>query len=343
MNTKDTSPSQSEQILTSTVPNTPQANIEQPIVNQTDKLQTPAVTADVNPTQLDSERSETKEHLNTTQIIDKNAVTIVHKTKEIDEKNKLSITDPETVNTNKKVEKLNSEQTVLAEGEEIAQLVEDKKHINQQKNTTQKELSKSSSFQESIEVNNKNYIVTPKTHKATETALLKAELFDQEIVNLPKLPEKKVNTRSVKAPIKTQKRISPKLTTSTTTLNKTVNNKSLANTNVKSAVKTAKPTFKPKVDTELLNLSNSIKLPEAVAISGKKPNYVGKVQKKGQVVASMTVLPTGNTKEAEIVKSSGDKELDQAVIEFISEERFMPSLDGQDKVSSKQIFSFSYE
>ncbi|MGJ8581584.1 MAG: energy transducer TonB [Psychromonas sp.] len=194
------------------------------------------------------------------------------------------------------------------------------------------------------QLNKPPYSVTPKTHKATDSALLKAELFEQQIVDLPKLPKKRSTKEKVVVRTTKVASIKQKPTTSDSKTSLTINKNSATPLITSKVVK--KPTFKPKVDTELLNLSETIKLPEAVAISGKKPDYpsaAASFNKKGQVIASMTVLPTGSTKEAQIVKSSGYKELDQAVIDFIGQERFMPSLQGQDKVSSKQVFSFSYE
>ncbi|WP_211217174.1 energy transducer TonB, partial [Psychromonas hadalis] len=41
--------------------------------------------------------------------------------------------------------------------------------------------------------------------------------------------------------------------------------------------------------------------------------------------------------------SSGHKTLDNAVLEFIKKEHFMPALKGIEKVTSEQLFSFKFE
>ncbi|RBW45129.1 hypothetical protein DS885_10140 [Psychromonas sp. B3M02] len=221
---------------------------------------------------------------------------------------------------------------------EQLEIIENKKVI------VKNSLAKPTNNQDKEKLSTQLYLVNIDTHKADDAALLKAELFEQEIVNLPELPkQKQVRKTTSSQPVT----VSKKTATVVTTVAKTLKTTSPRNSDKASVTrKTTKPTFKPKVDKSLLTLSETRQLPEAVAISGKKPDYpavAAKLNQKGQVVASMTVLPTGSTKETEILKSSGSKELDEAVIEFIAQERFMPSLQGQDKVSSKQIFSFSYK
>jgi len=342
--TKEPVNSETEQMFSST----------QSITNKVNKQQRPIAIPDVDSTKLDLQISEAEEYIATIKVTDKDTDTgTVNKTKERSIQSEMSVIQTEKIEAAeivstdapiKNTTELNTKQTVSTQ---LVQVTQPEQPI-----TTRSENQKVT--QRPTEFSNRNYLVTPKTHKATETALLKAELFEQEIVNLPKLTKltkirnvkKEIVADSTKVKTQPKKIIAPKLKNNIAPQNTLTNNKALTKKTITTTAKTPKPTFKPKIDTEQLSLNNSIKLPEAVAISGKKPNYpqvAEKLQKKGQVVASMTVLPTGSTREAEIVKSSGYKELDQAVIEFIAQERFMPSLKGQDKVSSKQIFSFSYE
>ncbi|WP_409438961.1 energy transducer TonB [Psychromonas sp. GE-S-Ul-11] len=353
--------SESEQALSNTQLVNTQPIAVRTITAQTNKI--PNAATNLDESKLDTQIDEAEQSIDATTISADNIMT-THKAAEIDVKNqtlseqqtKIEAVYTPALNT----ESLNTLQTQRIQDEQAKQKhIEEEALAAQQAIVTQPELIITSTVQsdgddlskEQLKLSNAGYSVNLKTHKATEAALLKADLFEQEIVNLPKLPKKrsvkkKVLVSSTTSPIKTPKPISNNLTTANTMHESVINDKAIAKTTIKTTAKTAKPTFKPKVDTELLSLSDTIKLPEAVAISGKKPSYpevAAKLNKKGQVVASMTVLPTGSTKEAEILKSSGSKELDQAVIEFIVQERFMPSLQGQDKVSSKQVFSFSYE
>jgi len=177
-----------------------------------------------------------------------------------------------------------------------------------------------------------SYNVSTKTHTADEVALLKEYILEKDLVNLPELiiePEEDQTSESIED--------STLLPENNTDLN-------TKPTAIKNNVTTAnKRTFKPKLDAT--NTSRSL-LPEATAVSGKVPPYPKQAalkQQKGQVIANMTVLATGTTEKAEIIQSSGHELLDKAVLNFISEELFMPTLEGQDKVNSKQTFSYRYE
>lgn len=177
-----------------------------------------------------------------------------------------------------------------------------------------------------------SYNVSLETHTADEVALLKEYILEKDLVNLPELiitPEEDKTSESMVD--------SKVLSENKTDLN-------TESTAIKhNAATTAKRTFKPKLETT--NTSRSL-LPEATAVSGKVPPYPKRAalkEQKGQVIANMTVLATGTTEKAEIIQSSGHEMLDKAVLNFIAQELFMPTLEGQDKVTSKQSFSYRYE
>ena len=213
----------------------------------------------------------------------------------------------------------------------------------------------------------KSYQVNVKTHTSNEVALLKEYVFERNLVNLPKLaiskPSKKNKVKKTSIKNTTAKSTRPVITmknseiTAKTKTNKTnrqmtvldtrdFNNKTSTVAQYNSAT-TAKRIFKPKSDITNTSMAKQGNLlPQATAVSGKAPSYPKQAalqQQKGQVVVNMTVLPSGTTKEAEIIQSSGHEMLDKAVLNFITRELFMPSLEGQDRVPSKQSFFYSFE
>ena len=213
----------------------------------------------------------------------------------------------------------------------------------------------------------KSYQVNVKTHTSNEVALLKEYVFERNLVNLPKLaiskPSKKNKAKKTSIKNTTAKSTRPVITmknseiTAKTKTNKTnrqmtvldtrdFNNKTSTVAQYNSAT-TAKRIFKPKSDITNTSMAKQGNLlPQATAVSGKAPSYPKQAalqQQKGQVVVNMTVLPSGTTKEAEIIQSSGHEMLDKAVLNFITRELFMPSLEGQDRVPSKQSFFYSFE
>ena len=213
----------------------------------------------------------------------------------------------------------------------------------------------------------KSYQVNVKTHTSNEVALLNEYVFERNLVNLPKLaiskPSKKNKVKKTSIKNTTAKSTRPVITmknseiTAKTKTNKTnrqmtvldtrdFNNKTSTVAQYNSAT-TAKRIFKPKSDITNTSMAKQGNLlPQATAVSGKAPSYPKQAalqQQKGQVVVNMTVLPSGTTKEAEIIQSSGHEMLDKAVLNFITRELFMPSLEGQDRVPSKQSFFYSFE
>ncbi len=212
-----------------------------------------------------------------------------------------------------------------------------------------------------------SYQVNVNTHTSGEVALLKEYVFERNLVNLPKIavskPSKKKKVIKTIIENATAKPTQPVVTTKNseittkTKINKTnqqmtaldtknFNNKTSTITQHNSTA-TVKRIFKPKSDTTNISMAKQGDvLPQATAVSGKAPSYPKQAalqQQKGQVVVNMTVLPSGTTKEAEIIQSSGHEMLDKAVLNFIARELFMPSLEGRDRVPSKQSFFYSFE
>ena len=214
----------------------------------------------------------------------------------------------------------------------------------------------------------KSYQVNIKTHTSGEVALLKEYVFEQNRMNLPKVAiskptkKKKIKKFTIKnSTVKSAQPVVPtkksEITARTNKTNKTnqqkialstkeLNNKTSTLTK-NNSVTIEKRIFKPKSDamhTSMASQGNSLQ--QAIAVSGKAPSYPKQAalqHQKGQVVANMTVTVTGSTKEAEIVQSSGHEVLDKEVLSFIAQERFMPALKGQEKVSSKQSFYYRFE
>ena len=213
----------------------------------------------------------------------------------------------------------------------------------------------------------KSYQVNIKTHTSGEVALLKEYVFEQNRMNLPKVaiskPTKKkkikkftiknstvksaqplVPTKKSEITARTNKTNQQKIALSTKELNNKTSTSTLTKNNL---VAIEKRIFKPKSDamhTSMASQGNSLQ--QAIAVSGKAPSYPKQAalqHQKGHVVANMTVTVTGSTKEAEIVQSSGHEVLDKEVLSFIAQERFMPALKGQEKVSSKQSFYYRFE
>ncbi|WP_166738800.1 energy transducer TonB [Psychromonas algarum] len=108
----------------------------------------------------------------------------------------------------------------------------------------------------------------------------------------------------------------------------------------------AKRTFKPQA-VAVNNIPNTEgNLQSAVAVSGNKPDYPQMAQQnklEGKVIAKMIVMVDGKTQGAEIIQSSGHAVLDNEVLEFINRELFMPSLEGEEKVTSEQLFSYQFK
>jgi len=112
---------------------------------------------------------------------------------------------------------------------------------------------------------------------------------------------------------------------------------------VTKSVKRAKPTRSFKSNSATTTQQG---LQNAIAVSGNTPAYPQHAKKdklQGTVTAKFTVNMQGKTKNPHIVISSGHQILDDALLEFIHQERFMPALQGVEKVTSEQQLSSQYK
>ena len=198
---------------------------------------------------------------------------------------------------------------------------------------------------------------------ANSDAMLKAEFFEKEF-NLPpsdlgrpaKLTKQKPQTTSKKTqtPKIIKKAVKPAPTTKiikpAAAVTKVKESKKLAATNTtKAPVKQAsknKAVFKKEPTTKSSAAKNQGVLQEAIVVSGNTPIYPQRAilrNQQGRVVVKLTVSMQGKAKNPEIVTSSGYPILDNAIIDFVKQELFMPAHKGEEKIDSEQIFSFRFE
>lgn len=191
-----------------------------------------------------------------------------------------------------------------------------------------------------------------KNHLSTDDALLKEFIFNQNLINLPALIPKKVSNNKPSEKVKNLSSYSSNglnentvLTSIASTL--PLNNPTQVIRNNKLKIIAKRAPEEVSVSRVKPRNNNKLKtLQEAVAISGKKPKYPQRAalrQQKGQVKATMTVMENGQTIAVKLTTSSGHEMLDKAVLNFIENERFMPALKGQEKISSEQSYSFRYQ
>ena len=108
----------------------------------------------------------------------------------------------------------------------------------------------------------------------------------------------------------------------------------------------AKRVFKKQPQTSSASVMNQGVLQEAIVVSGNKPTYPERARKRnqeGRVVVKLTVTTKGKAKNPEIISSSGYSMLDNAALQFISEELFMPAHKGDEKITTEQLFSFRFQ
>ena len=192
---------------------------------------------------------------------------------------------------------------------------------------------------------------------AIESALLKGEYYQANLLtNLPPLPVKKktalaknnskTKKTTTKASASPQKREVEQASLSSVLLNKKAGNTSQTVPNFTVTNKSDKPkrTFKKQVKSTPAPAIPGLQV--AIAVSGNKPQYPEKAKAnklQGTVTARFIVNTQGKTKNAQVINSSSHKELDNALLEFVEQERFMPALDGIEKITSEQQLSFKYE
>ena len=277
--------------------------------------------------------------------------------------------------------KISASTTIIKEQE--APLTSNQQHINQQRSDQKLQIAPQSKQQAAIIIDSITEqlptsitIETPlleatqadyqeakirhqhsiKNHLSADDALLKAFIFNQNMINLPALIPKKITNSK---PSKKAKNLSPSsdglndnraLTSIASTLPIKNSAPIIRNNKIKIiAKKPPEQTSMSRNEPKKINAKSTDKLTalqEAVAISGKKPKYPQRAalrQQKGQVKATMIVMKNGQTMAVKLTTSSGHEMLDKAVLNFIENERFMPALKGQDKISSEQSYSFSYQ
>lgn len=104
---------------------------------------------------------------------------------------------------------------------------------------------------------------------------------------------------------------------------------------------------KPKriVKKVIKPIANNSELPEAIVVSGNKPNYpIQAVKQKlqGTVTVKFVVSIEGESQKPKMVASSGYKVLDTTVLDFVKKERFMPSFNGVEKITKEQQFTHKF-
>lgn len=186
---------------------------------------------------------------------------------------------------------------------------------------------------------NHSEIKIAQENSAREDAMLKGELFDEPFnLNLPAPPGSYKATRyaddkiiaSTAAVNSTGKKQSKKLLKPTVT-----ENKEKTNTKTKRVFKKENSSAKEQGV-----------LQEAIVVSGNKPTYPQRAilrNQHGRVVVKLTVTMQGKTKNPQITRSSGFPILDNAVLDFVKNELFMPAHKGVEKITTEQLFSFRFE
>ena len=163
------------------------------------------------------------------------------------------------------------------------------------------------------------------------TATLKAALFDEQL----QAPKEPVNEPQAMPKVKKIRKL--------TTQEQVKADDSKAAATDKEVIK-KQPQTEPS-STEHSALNQGV-LQQAIVVSGRKPVYPQRAilrNQQGRVVVKLTVTSLGKPKNPSILNSSGYNILDEAVLEFINRELFMPALQGQERVTSEQLFAFRFE
>ncbi|PKG37275.1 energy transducer TonB [Psychromonas sp. Urea-02u-13] len=191
----------------------------------------------------------------------------------------------------------------------------------------------------------KTFYASIQSTPASDGALLKGEFYERDFyLHLPAPPVKK------KAPKKKKKTV-PKVVKKT----KVIEAESLTSALLKqtasspiqqpSKTTSDKPKRSFKKSVQPLAVATEQGLQQAIAVSGNKPKYPKKAQSnklQGSVNVKFIVSMQGKTKNPKIITSSGHPALDDAVLDFVKTERFMPALKGIEKITSEQQFSFKF-
>ncbi|WP_028864564.1 energy transducer TonB [Psychromonas aquimarina] len=167
---------------------------------------------------------------------------------------------------------------------------------------------------------------------AESDALLKSEQYEKDFhLDLPAAPvSRKAPAKKLKKPLKAPKPQPP------------------ASSEIIKHQEKPKRVFKPSPADNAAAPSSQKQgvLQEAIVVSGNKPTYPNRAvlrNQQGRVVVKLTVTMSGKAKNPKIITSSGYPILDNAVLEFISKELFMPAHKGEEKITTEQLFSFRFE
>lgn len=245
------------------------------------------------------------------------------------------------------VEKVKQETTPKAPVEKVKQEATPEAPVEKVKQETTPEVSVEKVKQETIpEEKETSKPVTESNNQTPEEIKIANEKLHKSIQDTPAIIDATLKGDIFNENVKLQAIQAPKSNKTNPAKNKTKNKevpKPVENSNKKK-----KTVFKKEVNSEAVEASNDSQgaVQEAIVVSGNKPTYPQRAilrNKEGRVVVSLTVTSKGKPKNAKITTSSGHEILDETVLEFVNQELFMPALQGQDKVSSEQVFSFRFE
>ncbi len=254
-------------------------------------------------------------------------------------------------NANSKIEKaeIKSEQADTPKTETVAKTAEaqTKQAI---KPTTNQAVKIQSSSASQVQINNSELRKKVLQMSTASTAMLKSELYEQDFnFDLPFPPAVKNRTAEQaakqynKAKQQAAKKSKPVVKKTVKTFKAPV--APIAKEKPKQTAPKAKRVFK-KAQVATGSVAEQGVLQEAEVVSGKQPTYPSRAIQRGQegrVVVKLTVTMQGNGKNPVIMQSSGFDMLDQAVLDFVQTELFMPALKGNERVSSEQEYSFRFQ
>ena len=177
---------------------------------------------------------------------------------------------------------------------------------------------------------------------AINDASLKAELFTKELQR-PVEPVTKLVKKTIKPSTSTT--TEETATTAIVPQIKIIRPAEITKKTTTSQQKKTKVIFKKQPSTSS-NVETQGVLQEAIVVSGNKPVYPKTAilrNQQGRVVVELTITTKGKAKNPQIITSSGYSILDNAILDFIQKELFMPAHKGDEKITTKQVFSFRFE
>jgi protein TonB len=190
----------------------------------------------------------------------------------------------------------------------------------------------------------KHFQASIKSTEASDVALIKGEFYERDFhLDLP-APPASYKTPLVTPTPKESTLDSAPLSSMLIEKNQKLTQKTENNTAIKTQNEKPKRVFKKPVKSQSAAPLAGVQV--AIAVSGNKPSYPpeAKAEKlQGTVSAKFIVSMQGKSRNAKIITSSGHQVLDNALLKFIANERFMPALKGIEKVTSEQQFTFKFQ